>query len=492
MILINKEARANAALARQLRKEAQFYGRIISNKLAQLGFDHNMSARNAPSPAEMMVTGKTKRQQVKFVSAAANEDVIYLRIDTLHLPYMVRETDFFQDWVLQSLSFSCQRRVEFKATPAGGLWFLVNRNDAVGEVPGNFTFKNALQFWPKTAPLDALHFCIGATTHRKLLYRPLSKLPHLMVAGRTGSGKSVFLNQLICGYLVHQRPEDLELIMIDLKGGVELTDYRDIPHLRGALITEPEDVLDALADFEQEILRRQKVIRGHARDLEGWNYQYPDKRMPRIVLIVDELAQIMFQPKKDLVQGAIESFAAILAKSRAVGGHAVLCTQRPSTDVVAGIIKANIDARLAFATASDVDSRVILDRSDASGLEPAGRGIWSHGRDFLPIQAPMITKGQIHQAIKFAKNQNGSKPQPDDGMPTLEDMLQYAIENLGGALPYRQIFEGMDGKVPQAIVKERLISIEGETVEINGIKYLVTPGGPRTARQLEPVKNYEL
>lgn len=209
-----------------------------------------------------------------------------------------------------------------------------------------------------------LSFAIGRDIAGDPVIGELDKMPHVLIAGATGSGKSVMINSLLSSMLYRNSPSDLKLILVDPKQ-VELTPYNDIPHLLTPVITEPEKCISALKWAVNEMERRYSLLAEEkVRNIQGYNSSKGDERMPYIVVVIDELADLMMLAARD-----VEALIVRLAqKARAVGIHLVLATQRPSVDVITGLIKANVPARIAFTVASQVDSRTILDQIGAEKL----------------------------------------------------------------------------------------------------------------------------
>lgn len=197
----------------------------------------------------------------------------------------------------------------------------------------------------------------------------LAKTPHLLIAGATGSGKSVCVNSLILSILYKRSPQDVRMILIDPKI-VELKLYNDIPHLLTPVITEPKKAFQALQYCLCEMERRYALLDGMGvRDIASYNKRIVERKiatekLPYIVLIVDEFADLMATTGKELES----TVARLAAMSRAVGIHLVLATQRPSIDVITGLIKANIPSRIAFMVASKMDSRIIIDQVGAENF----------------------------------------------------------------------------------------------------------------------------
>ncbi len=219
-----------------------------------------------------------------------------------------------------------------------------------------------------------LRFALGQDVAGNAVAADLSAMPHLLIAGQTGSGKSVCVNSLICCLLLHNTPDELRLIMVDPKR-VELTNYNGIPHLLAPVVVETEKVVGVLQWVLREMdMRYHKLAQAGTRNITEYNARVEsrsdgkEKKLPKLVVFIDELADLMMLAPEE-TQSAITRLAQL---SRATGIHLVLATQRPSVEVVTGIIKANFPARIAFAVASNTDSRVILDQPGAERL--LGRG----------------------------------------------------------------------------------------------------------------------
>lgn len=236
----------------------------------------------------------------------------------------------------------------------------------------------------------------------------LAKMPHMLIAGQTGSGKSVAINSFICSILFRASPAEVKFILVDPKR-VELTGYNNIPHLLTPVIVEPEKVLSALKWAMAEMDRRYKLFSSvGARNIESFNELSGFQALPYIVVVVDELADVMlFAPSE--VENAITRIAQM---SRATGIHMIVSTQRPSVDIITGLIKANIPARVAFAVASQVDSRVILDVPGAEKLLGRGDMLFIPPTEAKParIQGAFVSDAEINRVIDFLKK-SGVQPQ---------------------------------------------------------------------------------
>ena len=256
----------------------------------------------------------------------------------------------------------------------------------------------------------------------------LEKMPHLLVAGATGSGKSVAINSVILSLLYKHSPDLLKFIMIDPKR-VELSLYNGIPHLITPVIVDNKKAINALRWLVKEMERRYELIsRSHSRDIFSYNSRQVSKKetlMPFIVLVIDELADLMAAFGRDL-EGPIVRLAQM---SRAVGVHLIISTQRPSVEVITGLIKANITSRIAFQVASQVDSRTILDMSGAEKLLGSGDMLYLAGDTGKPrrLQGPFVSEKEVKGVVKFLKDQEYEVK--DESGENLEESLAQSIES---------------------------------------------------------------
>lgn len=236
----------------------------------------------------------------------------------------------------------------------------------------------------------------------------LTKMPHLLIAGSTGSGKSVFINTVIVTLLCRYTPEQIKFILVDPKR-VELSSYNNLPHLLTPVVTEPKNALAALKWGLEEMNNRYKVLSANnSRNILSYNQKFPQKPLPYIVIIIDELADLMMTAGND-----IETAICRLAQmARATGIHLLVATQRPSVDVITGLIKANIATRIAFAVASQIDSRTILDMAGAEKLLGKGDMLYVNRETGKPrrIQGVFVSDQEIDSITQFWKNE-GPTPQ---------------------------------------------------------------------------------
>lgn len=262
----------------------------------------------------------------------------------------------------------------------------------------------SLLLYPDFQKASPLTFVIGRDVMGEPIFADIAKMPHMLIAGATGSGKSITLHDLVVSLLYKNSPATLRFIMIDPKR-VELTTYNDIPHLLAPVITDNKKAIGALRWATQEMERRYQVLQeAGSRDIKSYNSKNEEDPLPYIVIIIDELADLMSTYGRE-VEGVIIRLAQM---ARATGIHLILSTQRPSVEVITGLIKANIPARIALQVASQIDSRTILDSAGAEKL--LGRGdLLFVSPDFSKpkrIQGSFIEEREIKKVADFIRKHN--------------------------------------------------------------------------------------
>ena len=267
-----------------------------------------------------------------------------------------------------------------------------------------------------------LAFALGKNVAGEEVVTDIAKMPHVLIAGSTGSGKSVCINTLITSIIYKAKPSEVKLVMVDPKV-VELSVYNGIPHLLIPVVTDPKKAAGALAWAVQEMVNRYSLFASKGvRDIKGYNEELEKEnggeKLPQIVIIIDELADLMMVAPND-VEDAICRLAQM---ARAAGMHLVIATQRPSVDVITGIIKANIPSRIAFAVSSGVDSRTILDSVGAENLLGKGDMLFAPVGISKPVrvQGAFISDKEVEKIVDFLKS-NGEVKYSEDILETIEN-----------------------------------------------------------------------
>jgi len=317
-----------------------------------------------------------------------------------------------------------------------------------------------------------LTISLGLDVSGNPLVADLAKMPHILIAGQTGSGKSVCINAILSTLLYRAAPSEVKLILVDPKR-VELSGYNNIPHLLSPVIIEPEKVVSALRWVMSEMDRRYKLFsEAGVRNIDGYNEMSGFQALPYIVLVIDELADIMlFSPVE-----VEDSITRIAQMSRATGIHMVLATQRPSVDVITGLIKANIPARIAFAVSSQIDSRVILDTQGAEKLLGKGDMLFLPPEQAKPIriQGAFLSDKEIASLTTFIKNQ-GVTPQYTEEVVSMQKNGKVAVP-------------GIEGDVDDNFSKAVEIVVQYDRASASLLQRRLSVGYARAARILDQLE----
>lgn len=330
------------------------------------------------------------------------------------------------------------------------------------------------QQWQESG--GTLSFAIGKDISGTPVVADLDKMPHLLVAGQTNSGKSVMINTILTSLLYRNSPSDLKLILVDPKH-VELAPYDEIPHLLTGVITEPEKCISALKWAVAEMERRyKKLAEGHKRNITEYNQANKGESMPYVVIVIDELADLMMMAARD-VEALIVRIA---QKARAVGIHLVIATQRPSVDIITGLIKANIPARIAFTVTSQVDSRTIIDQAGAEKLLGMGDMLLSTADMPKPkrVQGALIEGGEVGKVADFLRMQR--PPQYDDEI--ISQPVQ--LNGRGGVVADYGANEADDDMWHDAVQ----VVIEGRKASTSLLQRRLRVGYARAARLIEAME----
>lgn len=389
------EKREDRRHRREVLKIAQGQRKKIIEAMTHLGKVH-IKERNG---------GRVKYDRVKLNTILLGTDWVTFRID--RRPWKITPHELVEDQFVEDLRAEVGRPdLEIRQTPYDGQFVYVPLRGAAAGIPEFVPWldgsrgeqHHALGLLPAERKFAVP---IGLGENRKFYYLDLatSDGPHLLIAGTTGAGKTVCLNQIICTLIRRNTPSRLQMAFIDLKR-VEMWSYRNIPHLWRPVITHAHQVADLLKEVQKEMNRRQGLLQqSEARDIEIFNEANPGRQLPRLVVIFDEIANIMLN--KDLKGPAESLLADLSALGRAFGIHLILCTQRPSADVVTGLIKTNVTTRVCYRT-DKYGSMTVLDNANAKELKQNGRAVLQvTGRQYT-VQTPYISDKQIKEAVTVA------------------------------------------------------------------------------------------
>ncbi len=433
-------ARARRRADKGLQRESKLYAKIITHAWQRMGNYNWSGGINADS--------HSKIKRVKFDYCYPTDEIIYFHIQTNKLgllqnkdevPHGVRVINLLTEDVLRELSIACRRPVtEDTSYTRSGAWIKVHRTERIDGLPEVLRFSEIEDRYP--ADMSKAPIIVGTAEHRILISVDFEHTPHWLVAGTTGSGKSNFVNNLLCGLIRYTDRKDTLIILIDLKG-LEFPFYVNAPQLLMPVIMDIELVVDQLKRLKKIIKYRARLMGGKAKNLAEWNKLYPDKHMPRLFMLIDEFAELTTAADDQQMAANIKRLVgSITALGRAVGIHVVVATQHPSTEVIPSIIKVNMPAIFSGAVPSDVQSRVVLGTGAAAKLaDIAGRVILLHGATMQQIQTPLITDDEIRESVNMAIGRAVGLAKLDGNRTIIdsEGLTQWLLDN-GGIIPTKE------------------------------------------------------
>jgi len=482
------------------REEALAYEQLIISRFTQLGYCDRWRDKD----------GRTRVDEVKFSRIHITDDTIYYKISGSNsnsffgittwgnnLPTGVKIADLVKEETLFELSISCQRQVSARFSKPSGAWIVVHRLDTSDGLLNQVKYQDVMIRYPRQH-MRRVPLCAGVAEHRNVKWVNLADYPQWLVAGYTGSGKSNFINSIICTLITLYSPEDVRLVLVDLKDGIEFTSYENLPHLHTKVIDNLTTLAESLHQLEAIMAERNKLMRGKAKSISEWNAKYPREKIPRLVCIVDEVASIT--DHGELTKRIIASLAQLTAKGRAAGIHIILSTQRPSVDVLDGRIKVNMAVRIVGRMPSHADSLTVLGSGVAKELAAvAGRMVMQIGPDPIPIQTPFIDSDDIEKALEAAMQYPKPEPIPiPSGFDlidtwTPERIIRLSLNHLNGNITLKPIWEEIkdDGSLSRAQLRDMLEKIWGmDCIELDGVKYRIIKGAARR-KALVPIEGDE-
>lgn len=477
------------------REEARSYEQLIIARWTSLGFCYRYSDGK----------GSRKVEEVRFSERHITPEAIYLKIGAserhwtggyrTHIPYGVKIADLVKPETLEELSYTCQRQVSAKSDFVNGAWIIVNRLDTTDGLLNQVKYADVMQRYP-VKHHQRVPICAGVAQRKQVQWLNLSDFPHGLIAGFTGSGKSNFVNAIICTLITKHDPKDLRLILVDLKEGVEFATYDHIPHLYGPIVEKVPDLANKLEEVLAIMLQRYQKLRGKALSLNAFNAKNPSEHMARIVVIIDEVVSTI--DNGDYTKRISAALKQLVARGRAAGIHIILSTQRPSVDAIQGLIKVNLSFRIVGRMPSHTDSLTVLGSGAAKEL-PAipGRMVMQLGPDPVPVQTPMIEEADVIEALKVAMSyeQPGAIPLPENIYTqtewTPERIVALSLNHLGGNISHIKVWEEIkeDNSLSRGQLRELCERIWNmDCIEFEGKKYRITKGrgAARKLVEVEP------
>lgn len=471
-------------LFRQLSEEARIYSHYIKTTWSHLPGCHHRYADSR---------GKTIVEVPQFARCDITPDAIYYKILASFkamfgwrpgLPYGVYVDALINERTLANISVACQRQVT-AITTHHGVWLVVHRLNTTDGLMDHLRYTQVMEYYPDEHT-DALPVCVGVGYNRTLKWLNFRDFPHWLVAGYTGGGKSNLVNVIICTLITHHTPNEVRLVLVDLKGGLEFSHYEGLPHLALPIVQTPSEVVHTIAQIEGEMERRFALMSSYrAKRIDYYNSRVPQgQRLPRIVLFFDEFASLAAQG--EITKRVDNSIMQLVNRGRAVGIHVVISTQDPRTEVLRGAIKTNLNVRITGRMPTSSASMTVLGRGDAAELAPIpGRMLLMISPEPEQIQTPHISDDDISQALLRASEHPTTPLELPEARQhqewTPERVIELAIKHLSGAVTFSRVYKSIDD-ITQSQARELCESIwRMEQIVYDGVEYKIEKrrGGAR-------------
>lgn len=406
-----KTARTLRTVEKHLAKESNIFGERLLSRLTQLGFVY-LPTKDHQSAGGQKIR---KAQRVQFAARCTSNEILWYRVLTTSrgvfkkrnaLPYGVRVRDLMSPETMEELSASCQRKVTAfydPDNPQYGAWLCVNRLEGVGGIPRLVRYKDILDKYP--ADMSKATVVLGIGKNRATHTVDLATYPHLLIAGGTGSGKSNVVKNMVASLMMMTDPRDLKFVLIDLKQ-LEFPYFEKSAHLyKPEIVWEAEKAIETFEELITEITRRNSLLKGKATELSEWNELYPDLALPRIIVVIDEFAELMLASDADIRTQTLHLVQRATNLGRAVGVHFWVATQRPVTKVIDNSIKVNMPLIIAGRVQSKSQSIVMLDYGGATEIpkDTPGRMIVQTGVDRYDVQTPLIEREDLLRAVAVSR-----------------------------------------------------------------------------------------
>ncbi|MBO4769169.1 MAG: DNA translocase FtsK, partial [Clostridia bacterium] len=342
------------------------------------------------------------------------------------------------------------------------------------------------------AASSKLNVCLGMDVAGQAVYLDIAKMPHLLIAGATGMGKSVCINSIITSLLYKASPDDVRMILIDPKK-VEFNLYKSLPHLLVPVVSDPKKAAGSLQWAVTEMERRFELIEGAGvRDIKMYNTVTADdpnkEHMTQIVIIIDELADLMMTAPDDVEN----SICRIAQKARAAGMHLIIGTQRPSVDVVTGLIKANVPSRIAFTVASITDSRVILDMGGAEKLIGRGDMLYAPVGASKPrrVQGAFVSESEVEAVVNFIKDENAEEVEYGSDIVDAIERAAASIGNKKGSASASAVSDSSDDEESDPMLRQAIeLAVDSGKISTSLIQRKLSLGYGRAAKLIDKMEN---
>lgn len=458
--------------------DAATANRRIINAYASIGIVYHRSRRGDKFERE-------KTEYVHFSQWRWTEGTLYGKVDAIPNGHSAGE--LVEQGVLDHLSIAARHPVGGKLDPATGVIIWISLAGTM-DIENLFSYQNALKLISPSDP--PLAFMVGATTNGGRAVRDLEPIPHLLIAGTTGSGKSIFLSQLVATLIARNTPATLNLLLADLKEGADMIHFEGVPHL----VRDIPEIPDGVAVRNDQILpllrwlqkinksRMQLFAKSKLRNITEYNRRHTT-RLPRVIFAIDELAQITMNSATETLFNAL--LYDLASTGRSSGIHLIASTQYPKAEFIPTKITMNFSGRVCFSLPNSAQSAVVLDSNEAVGLSPSGRGVFYHGVDRFLFQAPLITDRNIHEIVGNARAGKVLVDLASATELTVEEIIEWGLTKNNGGLSKRDVYAAFHDRMPYNALVTLLSGMDNQIYTYQDRRYRVVPGDNHRARRLD-------
>lgn len=478
-IALKQETDRRRAEAAMLKREAKIYHSRIQGCFEAAGL------------IQQLKNGGKKR--VRFEWWSANLDCHYCKVNLAKRPFGVGVDGLVNEGLLRDMTMSCEHRVSVEWNEHIGVIYRIDRGASRSGVPAHVQIADVWSRFPDSA--DGLTICFGMSTNSRPIYFSLANMPHMLIGGTTGSGKSTGMNSIICTLIRRNNPSRLKLLLIDLKK-VEFDSYLGVPHLltlskiaEQGIVKDRDRVVPALRWLLGVVEDRYRLLEASGdRKIERYNQHHRKKPLNRIVLIVDEWASIKLEPK--LGEEAERVLTQIAEVGRAVGVHLIVATQTPNSQVLSTRIRNVLPAKLAYSCSNMQGSMAILGNGAAHNLYPPGRAILDFIREH-EVQMPNINDAEIDRTVTGVLSGSIEESQSTHDV-SLTEILEWSLLEENGRLAVERIFAKFRERgIRREEIADWMDEIESTEVMVNDLTYTVEPhvgALPRRLVAVDPAK----
>jgi len=487
-----REVQRRRELQKVLQAEANVAADIIINRLADLDFSHKY-------PVSERSFG-IKRDTIWFDVCRLQPDALHFHIHPrLPAGHQNRIVNIIQDDILTELSLSLGKVVDGNYSYKYGGWITVSRSEGARGIPDRTEFVTMYNDMPDS--LDSMSVPIGVGANGRGVYRSFTNMIHMLVAGTTGAGKSNAVNVMLTTLIRRNTPEQLRLLGVDLKGGLEFSFYEGVPHfipldipgIENGIVMDRDAVPDMLQWVFEEGQRRTQVLKkAGVKSIGKYNLHNRRHPLPRIMLVIDEWADIKLGDSRAAARAEL-LLTNICQRFRAVGIHVVVATQTPEKAVLSTAIRNVLPTRLAFNCPSMQASIMVVGNGAAHGLEPEGRAIIASGGRWTEIQTPYIPDAAIKRTVAGVIAGDLAELTGAEHDASVYDVFEFALSNLNGSLSIRNIYEEFAKRnVTRNELLDWLIALEGKVVFVGDSPYVVEPAVGNVPRRLRALTDSEI